>query len=276
MRNLGSQRWRRASVIALGLLVALAASPATAEPFDPGCVLPFDAIKVEHPIDGTCGREGDASTAKKKAQNLAKSNFCAPSPAARVTLVSFQRLQNKVTQLGIPFGSASAMPTDRAVLRDIYTTTDGMTIGEGSRVVYVGFIVKAKAAGKESCNCSETGVENTDIHVSLGRTHAEPKCKTITAEISPHFRPDLWTVGALNQIESHPVRISGHLFFDSVHKLCNGTEPIAGQPARVSLWEIHPVYSCEVCVNTSISGCPWDDDSKWRAIGDVVEEEAEE
>jgi hypothetical protein len=123
---------------------------------------------------------------------------------------------------------------------------------------------------------TQRGAANNDIHVNLGRTHAEPKCKTITAEISPHFRPDQWTVTELNQIEGHPVRITGHLFFDSVHKLCNGTEPIPGQPARASLWEIHPVYGCEVCVNTSLAGCPWDDDSKWRQLGQLVEETDEE
>jgi hypothetical protein len=234
-------------------------------------------IQQQHPIDGACGIEGNATTALKKAQNRAKNNFCAATPEAHVTLVSFQRLQSKVTQLGIPFGSAGALPQDRSVLQGIYTTTDGATIGEGSRVVYVGFIVKAKAASKESCNCNGTGVENYDIHVSLGRTYAESKCKTITAEISPHFRAATWDVATLNQIESHPVRVRGQLFFDSVHKLCaNGTDPIAGQPARVSLWEIHPVYGCEVCVNTSMGGCPWDDDSKWRPIGQTEEEETDE
>jgi hypothetical protein len=72
-----------------------------------------------------------------------------------VTLLSSQRLQSKAAQLGVPFGSASALPSDRAVLRNIYTTTDAKTIGEGSRVVYVGYIVKAKAASSEPCNCGE-------------------------------------------------------------------------------------------------------------------------
>ena len=35
---------------------------------------------------------------------------------------------------------------------------------------------------------------------------------------------------------------------------------------RVSAWEIHPVYAIDVCINTSLSGCPRTDASKWRPL----------
>jgi hypothetical protein len=49
-----------------------------------------------------------------------------------------------------------------------------------------------------------------------------------------------------------PVRVTGQLYFDSSHFPCSGGQGAGeGNPKRVSLWEIHPIYKFEVCT----SGC---------------------
>ncbi|MGB7620956.1 MAG: hypothetical protein WBN92_01275, partial [Terriglobia bacterium] len=40
---------------------------------------------------------------------------------------------------------------------------------------------------------------------------------------------------------------TGQLFFDSSHTPCQDGSEIPGDPRRVSLWEIHPIYRFDVC-----------------------------
>lgn len=47
--------WRSA----FGLLVLVPVAVASPDPFDPGCQLPFEAIKVHDPMDESCPRRGD-------------------------------------------------------------------------------------------------------------------------------------------------------------------------------------------------------------------------
>ncbi|MGB7922020.1 MAG: hypothetical protein WCF57_02115 [Pyrinomonadaceae bacterium] len=93
-----------------------------------------------------------------------------------------------------------------------------------------------------------------------GPNAATVPCDSITAEISPHFWPDSWS-----DLDDYwiynPVRLTGQLFFDASHKPCKPGQP--ARPARLSNWEIHPVYAIDVCKNSTLGGCPADDDSKW-------------
>jgi hypothetical protein len=98
-------------------------------------------------------------------------------------------------------------------------------------------------------------------------------CDSITAEMSPHFRPEDWDSGVLKSL-GRPVRLTGHLFFDGSHKPCRPGK--AASPKRASVWEIHPVYQVDVCKNTSLSGCPFGDESKWTPLHDfMTQDEAE-
>jgi hypothetical protein len=262
----------RSLVLVCGLgLVALAALPGAlagqnGTAFDPGCPYPFADIAVKHPIDSDCGVQGKSGgTPENAAQNQAKNNFCATGNPARVTPVSFRNLQAKVVSLQIPFGSGSTLPPDRSKLHDIYTTSDGNTIGEGSVVRLVAFVEKAHPSdvtSGESVNCGETGEEQNDIHIPTVQTPGADECTSVTAEMTPHARPAGWTSGALNQL-GVPVRITGQLFFDGSHRPCkNGS----GSPKRVSLWEIHPVYAVDVCSGSTIADCPFNDDTKWHPL----------
>ena len=47
--------------------------------------------------------------------------------------------------------------------------------------------------------------------------------------------------------------------FDAAHQPCNGTVHGSQDPARFTSWEIHPVYSVQVCKKNSLDECPADD-----------------
>jgi hypothetical protein len=79
-------------------------------------------------------------------------------------------------------------------------------------------------------------------------THAD-ECNSVVAEMVPHHRPDGWTVeNVLKAANKHArVRATGQLFFDSSHTECVDGTRVGSDPARSSLWEIHPIYKFEVC-----------------------------
>jgi len=257
------------AVFASWLMLTLAT--ARAQPFGPGCAIPVLSA-TPHPIDTQCGNEGGnfgpgEDTPAHHAQNLAKNNLCATSTPSRVTVLTMTKLQQSAVQLQtagqLQFGSKTVLPTDRSVLHNLRKTSDGNTVGEGSLVQFVGFILKTRAGGSESVNCGLTGIDNNDIHIVLVEQKTTPECGSITAEMIPHARPTAWNRTNLNQI-TNPVRIKGQLFFDASHKPCG--LPGGGSPARVSDWEIHPVYAIDVCSNTTLAQCRFDDKSVWVTL----------
>ena len=137
-------------------------------------------------------------------------------------------------------------------------------VGEGTRVQFVGFVLDAHVSNAkkgELVNCTKPGEEFNDIHIELVKTATEDDaCNSVTAEMSPHLRPEAWTDLPSLSIK-RPVRVTGPLFFDGSHRACHGdTRP---SPNRISVWEIHPVYQFEVCKNKSLSGCKVGDDCVW-------------
>ena len=119
----------------------------------------------------------------------------------------------------------------------------------------------------ESVNCKRKGKENNDIHITLVTAPDDPPCGGIVAEMIPHYRPKAWRDSAIQALE-RPVRVTGHLFFDSPHLPCDEEgNPVGGNLARVSLWEIHPVYAFEVCKYTTLPACRGDHDEDWTPLG---------
>ena len=152
------------------------------------------------------------------------------------------------------------------MLKDIYTTSGGKKIGEGSVLRLVAFLVDAhysNVSSGESVNCKLHGKESNDIHIMLGQSTSAAACSTATAEMSPHFRPAAWDqIAGINL--RNPVRITGQLFFDASHKPCrNGRGP---NPQRISIWEIHPVYAIDVCSSMTLVGCSPSDESVWTPL----------
>jgi hypothetical protein len=266
-------RWQAQALRFGAALLACLALPAaltaqTGTKFDPGCPFPFANIAATHPIDADCGPTGKAAASDEKgaAQNKAKNNFCASGDPAWVTRLSFVKLQAAAVKAGVTFGSASQVPADRSLLQNIYKTSEGATIGEGSKVRLVAFIDKAHysdVTSGESVNCGEKGVEQNDIHIPTVQAAGDDECTSVTAEMSPHSRPAGWTPDALNQVTA-PVRITGQLFFDGSHRPCTAGHP--QNPKRISLFEIHPVYSIDVCSGTTLADCPVGDESKWHPL----------
>jgi hypothetical protein len=258
-------------------------APARGEPFTPGCTIPFAAIAKTHPLDGSCSIEGQGS-AKSQLQNRAKNNFCAAGVPTILTYQNFKSLQtaaNNAKNAGTTsFGCPTCLPADRSPLRDIFTLPNGTKVGEGSLVRYVGFIAHPRysnTSGGEAVNCKKGTQGNNDIHVDMLRKPEgqEPTCRSVTIEISPHFRPPQWERDRLREVKAHPVRVTGHLFFDASHMRCaSDTDNVS--PKRISLWEIHPVYAIDVCINSTLASCPAANDSKWIALHQWVNTDEDE
>jgi hypothetical protein len=171
---------------------------------------------------------------------------------------------------GITFGSDPQLPKDRSMLRDLPTSKGPLSEGQVVRIV--AFVIDAHGSnlsGGESVNCKQNGAENNDIHIVLGepvgqKGPSSDECLSVTAEMSPHFRPEVWTPDALNQHNTHLYRFTGQLFFDASHRPCVGGK---GSPKRRSLWEIHPVYAVDICMDTN-NNCKIDSDENWVSFAE--------
>jgi hypothetical protein len=262
-------------LVALSLVGILdVAIAATDDAFTLECKLPWAAVAPKRDANRSCPAEGKADKAPHQAQNRAKNDLCATGTPVTITWDTFKALQKKAEDDGVSFGSANKLPDDRKVLRNIYKLPNGKRIGEGSIVTYVGFISHPRYSntgkGKgESVNCKLPDRENNDIHVDLVKRPGDPACRSVTAEIIPHFRPLAWEVDKLKLVMDRPVRITGHLFFDAAHRPCkNDDDKVA--PKRISLWEIHPVYAVDVCREKTVTACPADSKTKWLPLDQWV------
>jgi hypothetical protein len=123
----------------------------------------------------------------------------------------------------------------------------------------------------ESVNCkgvpdldASSEIDRNDIHIVLEAPGVMDECLSVTAEISPHFRPNSWrrfhnmgpnSLGEDVNLEAkgvnfnkfQMVRITGPLFYDASHEPCSPGKHAS--PARRSIWEIHPAYKLEVKSN---------------------------
>jgi hypothetical protein len=208
--------------------------------FTPACTLPFDGAP-NPPSDDHCGILGKSSDPAAQAESTAKNNFCAPTHDADV--ITYQDLISLQTK------SAN-------IPKEVSDRTEIENLGEGNYVSYVALIKNAHysdTTGGENVNCNLSGNPPNDIHIVLMSDPTDTdECHSTTAEMSPHYRPADWTPQRLNAL-GKPVRIKGQLFYDNSHAPC--TEHSRPNPKRASLWEIHPVYSVEVCELGDLDKC---------------------
>lgn len=225
-------------------------------------------LAEDRPIDQTCPPFGNAPANKKgsRAQNRAKNNFYATGDPVTMTAGVFKMLQKQVEDRSIPHGSDSALPADRSILANFFNDR-GVVIGEGMVVRYVARVITAhysNTGNGESVNCGEPNQEPNDIHIALGNNENDDECTSVTAEISPHFRPEPWTAMDGYAFEGRPIRLTGQLLFDGSHVPCRpGKET---RPKRVSTWEIHPVYAIDVCKSKQLARCRASDESIWQSF----------
>jgi hypothetical protein len=257
-------------VSSIVFLMVLGLSGAHGQQFAPLCPPPFDV--PPQAIDKVCPIEGifiNNDTPEHRAQNRAKNNFCAegapgaPDTPLRMTIGLFDALQRRVEQIGIRSGNSSRLPSDRSQLKNLATNSEGKSVGEGSYVVFVGYVLDSFFSAAESVNCYRLGAESHDIHIELGLSTSDELCKRVIAEIIPHFRPAAYSTFPSKEfahfLKTHPVRIKGQLFYDGGHMPCIEGLPGEGLVARRSNWEIHPVYFIDVCRNKRLSSCKFDD-----------------
>jgi hypothetical protein len=233
--------------------------------FNPGCRMPFQSSPVPA-IDGECSIEGAGTTDEKIAESKTKNDFC--SPTANVASIEYQ------TFLDLQKATSFRKSADRSPLHKI-SLPSGVTLGEGEYVEYSGFLLHAQYSNKgsgEAVNCNIPGEDTNDIHIQLVNDPSDDDaCNSVTAQMSPHFRPESWTPEKLNStrdtmpdkkgvLQGRLIRLRGPLFFDGSHAPCrNGKRP---NPQRASVWEIHPVYSVDVCLQKG----PKCKDSDWVSL----------
>ena len=266
------------------------------------CTVPWQNIAAPGPSDDPktgCQAEGSKHsydttpmTAAGMAQNRAKNNFCDIPDEKPVDLdiATLAALQAHLPAI-IAFGGASQLEkslSDRSVLQ--VELPDHSKFHEGQQVRIVGIMFKAKFSdnyspklygvkkvgknpgeGGESVNCNLPAEEQNDIHIALVEQAGQSECTSVTAEMSPHLRPTQWTAIVKNQkthaalVEKLPVRITGQLFFDAMHKPCDAAGKPDG-PSRQSLWEVHPVYKIDVCSKTTVKECSATDEKLWTPL----------
>ena len=269
------------AIVCASLLIG--AKSATAQGFVPNCAVPFASIAQHHPIDDNCDARGEADKDPVKdnrpahaLQNQAKNNFCSTGTPALVTFTSFKKLQQKLDQKApvAKTWNREHLPADRSLFLGVYTTSEGATIGEGTVVTFAGWLMKLRKGNPESCNCGETNggaKDMVDMHlvvISSSDRENTPECKSVRVEISPHFRPENWDADTILRANDHPLRFIGQLMYDAAHRPCSGSPPTPGSrtPARVSSWEIHPVYAIDVCKKKSLNSCKANNDSVWTPL----------
>lgn len=269
-----------ALAISLGLMVPSRASFGQSKPkpapapkptkFKPVCTqpnYPTPAPAQSPGIDSVCGLAG-AGTGPEGQQNMAKNNFCARGTSQVITIADLTNLQAQVEKNpAINFGNENkgtrkkGPTTNRAPLRKL---------GEGKLVTLKAFVLIARQEGAESVNCEKNVPDQAlfhDIHISLvASADVTEECAGVVAEMSPHHRPDSWTHGNVEKVATLklPVRVTGHLYFDSSHFPCaNGVGAGEGNPKRISLWEIHPIYKFEVCTGNCDGAGTWVPLDQW-------------
>jgi hypothetical protein len=221
--------------------------------FKPTCAnpnYPTPAPAKSPAIDSQCGLTG-AGKGPEGLQDSAKNNFCATGTPEEITIEELTRLQQEVEKnTSINFGNE-----DKGARKKGPTTNRAplQKLGEGKLVTLKAFVFIARQEGPESVNCGKNVAAAAafhDIHISLvASADVDSECAGVVAEMSPHHRPDAWSHANVEKVsrEKLPVRVTGHLYFDSSHFPCANGTPSAGNPARISLWEIHPIYKFEVC-----------------------------
>jgi hypothetical protein len=149
---------------------------------------------------------------------------------------------------------------------------------EGSAITVTGFLLKAKAEGKESCNCALSKRADTDIHLVLVSQLPDlddqdevdqAEMGSVTAEISPRVRRHghaTWLFKNINDFEGEYIRLTGRLMLDTKHIPQEHLLPDERRNRglkRATNWEVHPVTRFQWCTKTK-SQC--DHGTGWKSF----------
>lgn len=223
--------------------------------FIPDCPIPIEN-KQAAAIDHICGIDGERSRDQTQlAINRAENNFCASTKEARDR--TFQPLPARdVTYQQLVDRLLKDSSTSKNLPDHSKQENRPGSLQEGEYVSYVAFVKNALYSDTntgEPANCNRTGNDYNDLRVVLAKDPKDDECQSTFAEVSPHFRPLSWTQENLNILKDRVIRVKGQLFFDGNQKTCSDDSRVI--PKRASLWEIHPVYSLEVCDEATLDKC---------------------
>lgn len=192
--------------------------------------------------DTTCGPVGDGGDT---ATNRLKNRVDIPDTVHAVTLDALLQLPYPAT------GASSRLAWPAESLARVRRF-------EGVPVRVVGYLVAIKpqtGGSGETTNCHLTRAAEVDWHLAIVPTAGQGEADALVIETTPRLRLEhpQWTKGRLDPWvdANHPVRISGWLLFDPVHRNHLGRY-------RATLWEIHPITRIEV----------WRDDA-WVDLDDL-------
>jgi len=241
-----------------------ATSPGIETGFAQNCSTPLYPTDTPTVMDQTsCGVAGKGGA--ETWQNEAKNNFCPSGDPNNPTLTSIPQLvalQTQAEQIpNINFGNPRSHPLTSSA-GPVQNRAPLQALGEGAVVQLIGYVKIARQEGAESVNCG-TNVPNLpayhDIHISIVLSPADAECSGVVVEMTPHHRPDAWTYQLVNQVASAGllVRVTGQRMFDSSHTPCQNGSPIRGDPSRISLWEVHPIYKFDVCPQGNCANGGW-------------------
>lgn len=235
--------------------------------FSQSCANPHFPSDTPTAMDSTsCTVSGNGGN--ETWQNDAKNNFCATgapsSPMTPITtsIPELVALQTKAQDIpDINFGNPGEHPlTSKA--GPVQDRAPLVALGEANLVQLIGFVRIARQEGAESVNCGKNvpdADEYHDIHISVVLNPSDSECAGVVVEMTPHHRPAEWTAHRVNQVKEAGlvVRVTGQCMFDSSHTPCINDSPVKGDPARISLWEVHPIYKFAVCPQGNCANGGW-------------------
>ena len=251
----------------ISLALTVLAIPVVSQVFTQTCSNPKFPSGSAAAIDASCRPSGSADPQSADGlQNIAKNNFCASTPASpTVTIASLRDLQTKANAAEKKLKFKPGQPPPR---RDFL-----MALGEGDLVTFEGFVFEARQECKESVNCDTQSPNQDgfhDIHISFldhaptsksgsASAQAAEECGSFVGETIPHHRPLEWNACNMNDVANRNlrVRVTGQRMFDGSHLTCNGSTPNGSNPKRATLWEIHPIYTFDVCLSGDCKNGGW-------------------
>ena len=154
-------------------------------------------------------------------------------------------------------------------------------MGEGQVVSVVGTLYYAIHGGAESVNCQLSGDDSlVDFHIGIGfsdfplgagvldqlRSGKEFRSvlqqgdqltleqNSFVVEMTPYYREQFksgWTLSKVQGVTGRQVRVNGQLMIDNFHHKssddCGLADANPDKCWRLSVWELHPVTSFQVC-----------------------------
>lgn len=237
---------------------------------EPGarCPTTLDAC----PVHG-CPIEGAAQAASNTLKNRRTARDGQPITRATATTVTFDELRALQASVDDLAGRYPDPAVRAARLVDL--SVGARRLSEGTAVRLSGFVVKVRKQGikrsdrgraGESVNCFLFGEENNDYHLNVAPAPKLGEMDGIVVEAVPHDRPAAWSAAAFSRLmrEKRQLLFVGPLFFDAVHRVRKPDDPrTARQPARFSLWEIHPLVELYACDRDA---CDPDREEGWSRI----------